>query len=56
MSPVNDMFLSGSLDKTIRIWDLKAHNSQVSFDVFIRKSNFNIHCLSFIVVNIFKAN
>ncbi|KAJ8304346.1 hypothetical protein KUTeg_017929 [Tegillarca granosa] len=28
MSPVNDSFLSGSLDKTIRIWDLRSQNCQ----------------------------
>ena len=30
MSPVDDTFISGSLDKTIRIWDLRAQNCQVS--------------------------
>lgn len=30
MSPVDDMFISGSLDKTIRIWDLRSPNCQVS--------------------------
>ncbi|XP_033938559.1 uncharacterized protein [Pseudochaenichthys georgianus] len=28
MSPVDDTFISGSLDKTIRIWDLRAPNCQ----------------------------
>ncbi|XP_067361342.1 twinfilin-1-like isoform X3 [Channa argus] len=28
MSPVDNMFISGSLDKTIRIWDLRAPNCQ----------------------------
>uniref|UniRef100_A0A915IJT3 Anaphase-promoting complex subunit 4-like WD40 domain-containing protein n=1 Tax=Romanomermis culicivorax TaxID=13658 RepID=A0A915IJT3_ROMCU len=28
MSPIDDMFLSGSLDKTIRVWDLKSQNCQ----------------------------
>ncbi|XP_026162300.1 WD repeat-containing protein 82-like [Mastacembelus armatus] len=28
MSPVDDMFISGSLDKTIRIWDLRSPNCQ----------------------------
>uniref|UniRef100_A0A8C4Z7E8 WD repeat-containing protein 82-like n=1 Tax=Gadus morhua TaxID=8049 RepID=A0A8C4Z7E8_GADMO len=28
MSPVDDTFISGSLDKTIRIWDLRAQNCQ----------------------------
>ncbi|KAI1715386.1 WD domain, g-beta repeat domain-containing protein [Ditylenchus destructor] len=28
MSPLDDMFLSGSLDKTIRLWDLKQPNCQ----------------------------
>ena len=29
MSPVNDMFLSGSLDRTLRLWDLRSPNCQV---------------------------
>ena len=29
MSPIDDTFLSGSLDKTIRLWDLKSPNCQV---------------------------
>lgn len=28
MSPSDDMFLSGSLDKTIRLWDLRINNCQ----------------------------
>ncbi|KAK0410299.1 hypothetical protein QR680_005051 [Steinernema hermaphroditum] len=28
MSPVDDMFLSGSLDRTIRLWDLRSQNCQ----------------------------
>ncbi|XP_074644146.1 WD repeat-containing protein 82-like [Tubulanus polymorphus] len=28
MSPVDDTFLSGSLDRTIRLWDLRSHNCQ----------------------------
>lgn len=28
MSPLDDMFLSGSLDKTIRLWDLRSSNCQ----------------------------
>lgn len=28
MSPVNDSFLSGSLDRTIRLWDLRSPNCQ----------------------------
>ncbi len=29
MSPIDDTFLSGSLDKTIRLWDLRSPNCQV---------------------------
>jgi len=29
MSPVDDIFLSGSLDNTIRLWDLKSANCAV---------------------------
>lgn len=28
MSPLDDMFLSGSMDKTIRLWDLRSQNCQ----------------------------
>lgn len=28
MSPVDDSFLSGSLDKTIRLWDLRSQSCQ----------------------------
>lgn len=28
MSPIDDTFLSGSLDKTIRLWDLRSQNCQ----------------------------
>lgn len=28
MSPVDDMFLSGSMDKTLRLWDLRSPNCQ----------------------------
>lgn len=45
MSPVDDIFLSGSLDNTIRLWDLKSANCAVScvldFDpVFIYRTDF----------------
>ena len=28
MSPINDMFLSGALDRTVRLWDLRSPNCQ----------------------------
>ena len=28
MCPINDTFLSGSLDRTIRLWDLRSPNCQ----------------------------
>lgn len=31
MSPIDDTFLSGSLDKTIRLWDLRSPNCQVNW-------------------------
>lgn len=35
MSPINDTFLSGSLDKTIRLWDLKSQNCQVCTKILL---------------------
>lgn len=29
MSPVNDSFMSGSLDHTVRIWDIRVNACQV---------------------------
>ena len=29
MSPTDDTFLSGSLDKSIRLWDLRSNHCQV---------------------------
>ncbi|KAF6101664.1 WD repeat domain 82 [Phyllostomus discolor] len=34
MSPVDDTFISGSLDKTIRLWDLRSPNCQGPFATF----------------------
>lgn len=31
MSPVNDSFMSGSLDHSVRIWDLRVNACQVGF-------------------------
>lgn len=33
MSPVDDTFISGSLDKTIRLWDLRSPNCQVRYQI-----------------------
>ena len=30
MNPADDTFLSGSLDKSIRLWDLRSNHCQVS--------------------------
>ena len=30
MNPADDTFLSGSLDKTIRLWDLRSNHCQVA--------------------------
>lgn len=38
MSPVDDTFISGSLDKTIRLWDLRSPNCQVRYQI-------NVHTL-----------
>ena len=39
MSPVDDIFLSGSLDNTIRLWDLKSTNCAVSVHFFCLINN-----------------
>ena len=31
MSPVNDSFMSGSLDHSVRIWDLRVNACQVGY-------------------------
>jgi len=48
MSPVDDTFLSGSLDKTIRLWDLRSPNCQVQcFNcVELILSLYNVQCVS----------
>lgn len=35
MSPVDDTFISGSLDKTIRLWDLRSPNCQVQYQIHV---------------------
>lgn len=30
-SPVDESLISGSLDKSVRIWDLRSHNCQVMY-------------------------
>lgn len=35
MSPVDDTFISGSLDKTIRLWDLRSPNCQVGYKIHV---------------------
>ena len=35
VSPVDDKFISGSLDNTIRLWDLRSPNCQVSVCVCV---------------------
>lgn len=44
MSPVDDIFLSGSLDNTIRLWDLKSANCAVSL-------SFDFHVISIFVTD-----
>jgi len=44
MSPVDDIFLSGSLDNTIRLWDLKSANCAVS--IFFFNIFYNIFCFN----------
>jgi WD40 repeat protein len=48
MSPLDDSFISGSLDKTLRLWDLRSHNCQVwlvsSIDSLTNCFVFVIHC------------
>lgn len=45
MNPTDDTFLSGSLDKTIRLWDLRSQNCQVHFVVFFFLKSI-IQCIS----------
>ena len=33
MNPADDTFLSGSLDKTIRLWDLRSNHCQVAIQL-----------------------
>lgn len=48
MSPINDSFMSGSLDHTIRLWDLRTNSCQVwsSVSLFC-KNSFNWKVISF---------
>lgn len=45
MSPVDDTFISGSLDRTIRLWDLRSSNCQVRLYVS-EVSSEEIYCKS----------
>ena len=38
MSPTDESFLSGSLDKTIRLWDLRSANCQGRYSIDNRMS------------------
>ena len=50
MSPVDDTFLSGSMDKTIRLWDLRSPNCQGLMHLFGRPvANFDPEGLIFAV-------
>ena len=35
MSPMDDTFVSGSLDRTLRLWDLRSPNCQVLIKVIL---------------------
>ena len=54
MSPIDDTFLSGSMDKTIRLWDLKSPNCQVIYfehifkkilDMLVWRGSCTVSCL-----------
>jgi WD40 repeat protein len=41
MSPINDSFMSGSLDHSVRIWDLRVNACQVGVSFLMIHENIN---------------
>lgn len=41
MSPINDSFMSGSLDRSVRLWDLRVNACQVCFHFHKVPENFH---------------
>ena len=49
MSPVNDSFMSGSLDHSVRIWDLRVNACQVGYQSSANLAHNSNHiCLVYI--------
>lgn len=44
MSPINDSFMSGSLDHSVRIWDLRVNSCQVSFSFYKLNAKYKLRC------------
>ena len=54
MNPADDTFLSGSLDKTIRLWDLRSNHCQVAIQ--LSSAQLNILNLSLCLQGLMKLS
>ena len=43
MSPMDDTFVSGSLDRTLRLWDLRSPNCQVQTYICLLNKDIELH-------------
>ena len=54
MSPMDDTFVSGSLDRTLRLWDLRSPNCQVQTYICLLNKDIELHtCIRTLFISSF---